>query len=187
MQRAPTSTALTSSLNPSIFGESVTFTATVTNGANPVTTGTVTFTDGATSLGAAVALDASGQATLTTSALTAATHTITATFNETAQLATSNDSIDQVVVGRRHHDRAHVVDEPVDLRAGGDVHRHRHGDERAVGRRGADRHRHVHRRRHDPRRHRPRRVRSGDVHHVYLHRRHAHRDRDVRRGDRAGR
>ena len=69
----------------------------MTNGATPVTTGTVAFTDGATSLGAAVALDASGQATLTTSALTAATHTITATFNETAQLATSNDSIDQVV------------------------------------------------------------------------------------------
>ncbi len=86
-----------SSLSPSIFGESVTFTATVTNGADPVTTGTVEFTDGATSLGAPVPLDANGQATLTTSALATGTHTITATYSGTAELATSTGSVVQVV------------------------------------------------------------------------------------------
>jgi len=72
----PTTTALVSSLNPSIVGQSVTFTATVTGGATP--TGNVTFSDGATALGA-VALTA-GQATFTTSALTTGTHSITASY-----------------------------------------------------------------------------------------------------------
>ena len=64
--RAATTTALASSLNPSTFGQTVTFTATVTGGGNPVTAGTVTFSDGATDAGVDVALDGSGQATFTT-------------------------------------------------------------------------------------------------------------------------
>ena len=65
---------LTSSLNPSTFGASVTFTATL-----PATaTGTVTFHDGATSLGTGTI--SSGVATLTTSSLAAATHSITAQY-----------------------------------------------------------------------------------------------------------
>ena len=67
-----TSTAVTSSLNPSTTGASVTFTATVTSGGSPVTAGTVTFTEGTTTLAANVALNAQGQATFTTSALTEA-------------------------------------------------------------------------------------------------------------------
>ena len=65
---APTTTALTSSLNPSTFGQSVTFTATVTSGAT-VNAGTVTFKDGAATLAANVAVNASGVATFTTSTL----------------------------------------------------------------------------------------------------------------------
>ena len=65
---APTTTALTSSVNPSTFGQSVTFTATVTSGAT-VNAGTVTFKDGATTLAANVAVNASGVATFTTSTL----------------------------------------------------------------------------------------------------------------------
>ena len=42
-----TTTTLTAAPNPSLTGGNVTFTATVRNGATPVTTGTVTFTDGA--------------------------------------------------------------------------------------------------------------------------------------------
>jgi len=63
-----TSTMLTSSLNPSSFGRSVTFTATVSSAAG-TPTGTVTFYDGAITLGTG-ALNASGQATFTTAALT---------------------------------------------------------------------------------------------------------------------
>ncbi|MFH8252587.1 beta strand repeat-containing protein [Microbacterium sp. B2969] len=95
VQVVPTTTALTSSLNPSEVGDSVTFTATVTS-SSPVTTGTVTFTEGATTLGT-VAVDATGQAAFTTSSLTAATHTITATYSGTATLGTSSANVDQVV------------------------------------------------------------------------------------------
>jgi hypothetical protein len=71
------STAVTSSLNPSAFGQSVTLTATVT-GNSP--TGTVQFKDGATSLGTPVTLS-SGAASLTTMALTPGGHNITAVYS----------------------------------------------------------------------------------------------------------
>jgi uncharacterized repeat protein (TIGR01451 family) len=74
---ALTSTTVTSSANPSRFGQSVTFTATVIAGATA--TGTVTFMDGATSLGT-VPLSG-GQATLTTSSLAMGGHSITATYS----------------------------------------------------------------------------------------------------------
>ncbi|MEV6841784.1 Ig-like domain repeat protein, partial [Streptomyces sp. NPDC051133] len=76
---APTTTTVSSSLNPSSFGQPVMFTATVTNGtATP--TGTITFKDGTTTLGTRT-LDSTGKATLTTSALSVGTHTITAVYN----------------------------------------------------------------------------------------------------------
>jgi Bacterial Ig-like domain (group 3)/Kelch motif/Beta-propeller repeat len=49
---APTTTTLTSSLNPSLAGQNVSFTATVTGGGGN-STGTVSFTDGSTTLGVA--------------------------------------------------------------------------------------------------------------------------------------
>jgi hypothetical protein len=77
--QSATTTTLTSSLNPSQFGQAVTFTATVTG--NPPPTGTVTFKDGATTLGAPVALNAGGTAALTISTLSIGNHPITATYN----------------------------------------------------------------------------------------------------------
>jgi hypothetical protein len=73
-----TTTALTSSLNPAGFGQLVTFSATV----NPASgaTGTVTFMDGVLTLGT-TALDGSGVATFSTSALAVGTHSITAHYN----------------------------------------------------------------------------------------------------------
>jgi len=65
---------LTSSLNPSIVNQPVTFTATVPAGA----TGTITFHDGATILGTGTVVG--GHATLTTSTLTVGAHTITASY-----------------------------------------------------------------------------------------------------------
>ena len=67
-----------------MFGQAVTFTATVTISAGPTpvdASGTVTFSDGTTALAANVALDGSGEATFTTSTLAVGTHTITATYN----------------------------------------------------------------------------------------------------------
>jgi hypothetical protein len=74
-----TTVTLASSLNPSQFGQNVTFTATVTTGTGSLS-GTVTFYDGANILKADVALSG-GAATYATVALTVGTHTITAQYN----------------------------------------------------------------------------------------------------------
>ena len=75
-----TTTSLTSSVNPSNFGDAVTLTATVTPASGTSTpTGTVTFSDGATTLGSA-ALDSSGSAALVTSTLAAGAHSIAAQY-----------------------------------------------------------------------------------------------------------
>jgi Bacterial Ig-like domain (group 3)/FG-GAP-like repeat len=76
---APTTTALTSSLNPSTFGQSVTFTATVSTTAGGAPTGTVTFTDGSNVLG--VVSLSGGKAILSTSTLGAGNHSIVASYN----------------------------------------------------------------------------------------------------------
>ncbi len=97
---APTTTTLTSSLNPSNFGQSVTFTATTTGEGFKVTpTGTVTFFDGSTNLGTSN-LNTSAQATLSTSTLTVGTHSITATYNGDSNFASSTSSVvSQLVQG----------------------------------------------------------------------------------------
>lgn len=94
---AATSTAVVSSLNPSRTGQSVTFTATVTSGGSPVTTGSVMFEDGATVLSAGVAVNGSGIATFTTAALVEGDHAIKATYIGNATFATSNASVTQRV------------------------------------------------------------------------------------------
>jgi hypothetical protein len=70
---------VTSSINPSSFGQSVDFTATVT-GAGATPTGTVAVTDGATSLGT-ITLDASGKGVLTTATLTGGSHSLLFTYS----------------------------------------------------------------------------------------------------------
>jgi len=100
--KAPTSTAVTSSLNPSNLGQSVTFTATVSSSAGGTPTGTVQFKDGGTNLGAAAPLNASGVAQFTTSALTAGSHTITADYSGDSSFLTSTGTLspNQVVNNR---------------------------------------------------------------------------------------
>jgi hypothetical protein len=75
----------THSMNPSVTGTSVTLTATVTSNGNPVTSGTVTFTEnGVAPTGSSanmVTLNGSGQASISTSALTEGDHNITATYS----------------------------------------------------------------------------------------------------------
>ena len=81
VNKASTKAVVASSVNPSVYGEAVTFTATVTSVApgTGVPTGTVTFKNGSVVLGT-ISLVA-GKATLTTAALLAGAHSITATYN----------------------------------------------------------------------------------------------------------
>jgi hypothetical protein len=78
--KADTSTAVTSSVNPSVFGQAVTFTATlsaVAPGAGTAT-GTVTFLDGGSPIGTGTL--SGGVATFTTTALSVGSHTITTSY-----------------------------------------------------------------------------------------------------------
>jgi hypothetical protein len=69
---------LASSSNPSVFGQSVTFTATLSGGDSP--TGSVDFKEGSTTLAAAVALSAS-TAVFTTAGLSVGSHSISAFYS----------------------------------------------------------------------------------------------------------
>jgi hypothetical protein len=79
VEKAASSTALTSSATSSGLNQSVTFTATVSPSTSGQPTGTVTFSDGTTPLGSP-SLSA-GVATLAIATLAIGTHTITATYN----------------------------------------------------------------------------------------------------------
>ena len=97
---AATTTVVVSDDDSSVFGQPVTFTATVTTDgpstATPV--GTVEFFDGATSLGLPVAVDGLGQAQLTTSGLSVDSHDITAVFADGSDFGGStSDAITQSV------------------------------------------------------------------------------------------
>ena len=91
--RPATSTTLTSTPNPSVFGQAVTLSATVRGpvGDPLVPTGTVTFKDGATTL-AAVAL-VNGSASLVTSALGAGAHPLTASYSGSLEFAVSTSAV----------------------------------------------------------------------------------------------
>ena len=94
--QSSTQTTLTSSANPSTFGQLVTFTATVSSlGGTP--TGPVTFVDGATTLGTGT-LNSSGVATFSTSSLSVASHSITAVYGDNGNyLSSTSSAISQVV------------------------------------------------------------------------------------------
>ena len=99
VNKAATTTSLTSSPNPSAFGQPVALTATVSpdTAGQPTPTGSVTFTDGSTPLGTAQ-LDASGTATLPpTTALPVGTQTITATYTGDSNYQGSSGYAQQTV------------------------------------------------------------------------------------------
>jgi hypothetical protein len=95
---AATSTKLVSSLNPSTFGKTVTFTASVGSTVTGNITGTVTFKDGTTKL-STVTISA-GKATFATSKLTAGTHAITAHYDGSANFADSTSPVVQQKVNK---------------------------------------------------------------------------------------
>ena len=93
-------TTVTSSVNPSVFGEDVALTAAVTSvpPGQPTPTGSVTFTvDGVP--GIPVALDGTGHASMNTSSLAVGTHTVSAAYDGDAVFVASNGSLtgDQLV------------------------------------------------------------------------------------------
>lgn len=92
-----TTTGIFSNLNPSSFSQQVDWTATVT-GSSP--TGTVTFMDGSTAIGA-VALGGTGNsrtAKLSSSALSQGTHSITAAYGgDAANQASTSSALTQTV------------------------------------------------------------------------------------------
>jgi len=90
VQKAPTATALSSSVNPGTFGQPVTFTASVVSNGQGMT-GSVAFFDGGTSVGSA-ALGTNATATLTTPGLGFGVHTITAVYSGDAEHAGSTST-----------------------------------------------------------------------------------------------
>ncbi|HEX8097689.1 MAG TPA: choice-of-anchor Q domain-containing protein, partial [Pyrinomonadaceae bacterium] len=89
--QASTTTTVTSSVNPSDFGQSVTFTATV-NSAAGTPTGTVQFKDNGNNLGSPATLNG-GVATFTTSSLSVGSHNITADYNGDGNFTTSSGTL----------------------------------------------------------------------------------------------
>jgi Pro-kumamolisin, activation domain/Bacterial Ig-like domain (group 3) len=93
---APTTTALTASTLTSVFGQSVTFTATVTGTFGPTPSGTVTFFDGSTKLNAST-LNA-GTVAYATAALLPGTHNVTAEFaGDQVNLTSTSSPVVEIV------------------------------------------------------------------------------------------
>ena len=95
----PTATTLSSSLNPSVYGEAVTLTATVTSEGDIAPTGTVTFKNGNTALTGTPTL-IGGVAILTTNHLPVGTLSLTATYKGDTQSATSTSPVLTQVVNK---------------------------------------------------------------------------------------
>jgi large repetitive protein len=92
VNKANTTMALITSVTPSVFGQSVKFTASVTPDA---ATGSVTFKDGNTTLGTASL--SGGSAFITVSTLKVGSHTITANYNGDSNYNSSSKTVSQQV------------------------------------------------------------------------------------------
>ena len=95
--KSATATTLVSSMNPSIYGQSVTWTATVTTSGSVPPTGRVNFTWSIYTIGSAT-LNASGVATLTKSNLNADNYPLTAVYiGDASNLGSTSSVLNQVV------------------------------------------------------------------------------------------
>jgi uncharacterized repeat protein (TIGR01451 family) len=86
--KLPSAVTMTSTLNPSTFGQSVTFNAHVSSSGGGTPSGSVTFKNGGSVLGSTT-LDASGNASFTISTLSVGTHSMTAAYGGDPTYATS--------------------------------------------------------------------------------------------------
>jgi hypothetical protein len=92
-----TTETLTSSLNPALAGQSVTFTAQL-SAASGTPTGAIQFLDG-TNLLSTQTVSGTGSATFSTNSLAVGSHTITANYQPTGTFGASTASLTQVIVG----------------------------------------------------------------------------------------
>jgi hypothetical protein len=92
IKQAPTTTAVKSSVNPSVFGQPVAFTATVQSTVpnSPLPPGTVTFFDNGMSIGTRGLTN--GMARLTTVSLSVGNHTISAMYTATMNFGASTST-----------------------------------------------------------------------------------------------
>jgi VCBS repeat-containing protein len=93
VNQAKTQVAITSSANPSVYGQTVTFTATVTvsSPGSGTPTGTMTFYDGGAAIGTGT-VGSGGVATFTISTLSVNSHAITAKYNGDVNFSSSTTS-----------------------------------------------------------------------------------------------
>ncbi len=96
--KSKTTTTLTSSLNPSVKGQAVTFTATVKGVLSGSPAGSVTFKNGSASLGTGTINTSTHKATLTTSSLPVGTLSITAVYAASAKFVGSASAVLKQVV-----------------------------------------------------------------------------------------
>ncbi len=87
---ASSTTSLATSASTASYGQSVTFTATVTPSTGVTATGTVTFKSGSTVLGTATLVN--GKATFSTSSLSVGSHTITAVYGGSTSVTGSTSA-----------------------------------------------------------------------------------------------
>lgn len=90
--QTPSTLAVVSSLNPSAYGVSVTFTATVTSTGSVPATGTINFFDGGVKIGSGTLSGSPATATFSTATLSVATHAITATYAGDASNGAANSA-----------------------------------------------------------------------------------------------
>jgi hypothetical protein len=96
--QAASTVAVTPSLNPSNYGDSVTFTATVTSNGSLPASGVVNFLDGGVQIGTANLAGSPGQGTFATASLLAGSHSITVAYQGTTDTgASTSPAITQVV------------------------------------------------------------------------------------------
>jgi hypothetical protein len=131
VNKGDTSSSVASNRNPSVFGQSVTFTATVSAVApgSGTPTGTVDFKDGATTLASGVSLSG-GSATFSTSSLSVATHSITAVYNGDSNFSATGTGSSTATALSQVVDKADTSTtiasnhNPLCLRTVSDLHRH---------------------------------------------------------------
>jgi hypothetical protein len=97
---APTATTVASGANPSVYYQTVTFTATVTGTFGATPAGFVTFKSDGISMGPSVALNSSGVATLSFNTFLAGSHKITATYGGNGKNVASTSSTVTQTVGK---------------------------------------------------------------------------------------
>src|SRR5206468_3230030 len=94
-----TTTAVASSVNPSVWGQSVIFTATVTGARPGAPPGVGAFPHGGTNIGQGTLTTSGGTTTasFSTSSLTVGSHTITASYGGDTTFTTSSGTLNQTV------------------------------------------------------------------------------------------